>query len=93
MSCKEAIEKYLKHGSGIKINGESIFNYGKHCSDYNNFKRVFKENFEDKYEHSKGDSETASSICGFVGDILIGTGKMLKGIGGFTQDSVVIRKR
>ena len=93
MSCKEAIEKYLKNGSNVKINGESIFNYGKHCSDYNNFTRVFKENFEEKYKYSRGDSEMASSICGFVGDILIGTGMMLKGICGFTQDSVVIRKK
>lgn len=71
--CKDAIDKAIRKGTGMTVNGNPVFDY-KQCENVATFKKVFNEHFADKYTYS-------NSEVGIVKTVLTGTGLMLKGIG------------
>jgi len=92
--CKEAINDFLKYGSNVKVNDEYVFNYGKHCGDYDNFKKTFDDNFKNTHEYSSSGVKTAGFITNAVGNLLIGIGELVKGVGNeCTKDSITISEK
>lgn len=92
--CKKAIDDFLKYGSNVQVNDQYVFNYGKHCGDYDNFKKTFEENFKSTHKYSSSNTKTAGFITGAVGNLLIGIGELVKGVGDVcTKDSVTIREK
>ena len=60
--CKKAIDDFLKYGSNVQVNDQYVFNYGKHCGDYDNFKKSIDEI---KY----------SNACNFVWRVMFDYGR------------------
>lgn len=92
-SCKNAIDDHFKYGSNTMINGNYVFKYTPQCRDLDHFKKVFNENYKNKYSYTSSDATYCGNIISLVGSLIIKIGSILETHGNnISKDSVIIKK-